>query len=311
MVNGIFTARARPVLFAGSTPQTANPAAAKRPSISSNALIFIRFFPLARGLQNPGRAARLGEQPARFGGRPAWEGRRSRSPWGIKSMENTLLIGLSRQTALAARTRRHRQQRRQRQHRRLQGRQHGLRRFPLHAPAPIVAFAARPPPSAPCSDNMTWHDMSQGTVAAHRRSARRRHRRRRHAGGADRARRALHPQRRACSSTTSANSSPSPATRSWATTGRSVLHPTDRDIVHQPGRHHQGPRGRQPQCPTRTRGKLRLVNFANPQQLRKQGASTFAAPDGVQPVRSPKATRMSCRARSRSRTCGRWSRCRA
>ena len=30
-----------------------------------------------------------------------------------------------------------------------------------------------------------------------------------------------------------------------------------------------------------TRGKLRLVTFANPQQLRKDGASTFAAPDGV------------------------------
>jgi flagellar hook-basal body protein len=32
------------------------------------------------------------------------------------------------------------------------------------------------------------------------------------------------------------------------------------------------------------RGKLRLVKFENPQALRKQGASTFAAPDGVQPV---------------------------
>jgi flagellar basal-body rod protein FlgF len=31
------------------------------------------------------------------------------------------------------------------------------------------------------------------------------------------------------------------------------------------------------------RGKLRLVAFANPQQLRKDGSSTFAAPTGVQP----------------------------
>ena len=38
-----------------------------------------------------------------------------------------------------------------------------------------------------------------------------------------------------------------------------------------------------------TRGKLRLVTFANPQQLRKDGASTFAAPDGVQPVPLPDA----------------------
>jgi flagellar basal-body rod protein FlgF len=32
-----------------------------------------------------------------------------------------------------------------------------------------------------------------------------------------------------------------------------------------------------------TRGKLRLVRFAQPQLLRKDGASSFAAPDGVQP----------------------------
>ena len=33
-----------------------------------------------------------------------------------------------------------------------------------------------------------------------------------------------------------------------------------------------------------TRGKLRIVTFANPQQLRKDGGSTFAAPDGVTPA---------------------------
>jgi flagellar basal body rod protein FlgG len=33
-----------------------------------------------------------------------------------------------------------------------------------------------------------------------------------------------------------------------------------------------------------TRGKLRLVTFASPQQLRKDGASTFAAPDGLQSI---------------------------
>jgi flagellar basal-body rod protein FlgF len=33
-----------------------------------------------------------------------------------------------------------------------------------------------------------------------------------------------------------------------------------------------------------TRGKLRLVTFDNAQQLQKDGASTFAAPDGVTPV---------------------------
>jgi flagellar basal-body rod protein FlgF len=38
-----------------------------------------------------------------------------------------------------------------------------------------------------------------------------------------------------------------------------------------------------------TRGKLRLVTFASPQQLRKDGASTFAAPEGVQPIPLPDA----------------------
>jgi flagellar basal body rod protein FlgG len=32
-----------------------------------------------------------------------------------------------------------------------------------------------------------------------------------------------------------------------------------------------------------TRGRLRIVTFANPQQLRKDGASAFRAPDGVVP----------------------------
>ncbi len=38
-----------------------------------------------------------------------------------------------------------------------------------------------------------------------------------------------------------------------------------------------------------TRGKLRLVTFADPQQLRKDGASTFAAPNGVTPTPVPDA----------------------
>jgi flagellar basal-body rod protein FlgF len=33
-----------------------------------------------------------------------------------------------------------------------------------------------------------------------------------------------------------------------------------------------------------TRGKIRLVTFPNPQGLRKDGASTFAAPEGMQPT---------------------------
>jgi flagellar basal-body rod protein FlgF len=38
-----------------------------------------------------------------------------------------------------------------------------------------------------------------------------------------------------------------------------------------------------------TRGKLRVVTFADPQQLQKDGASMFKAPDGVQPHPVPDA----------------------
>jgi len=37
------------------------------------------------------------------------------------------------------------------------------------------------------------------------------------------------------------------------------------------------------------RGRLRLVDFANPQQLQKEGAGTFSAPDGAAPQPAPKA----------------------
>jgi flagellar basal-body rod protein FlgF len=59
--------------------------------------------------------------------------------------------------------------------------------------------------------------------------------------------------------------------------GPIVFQPQDRDIAI--GRDGSiavpGPGG--------TRGQLRLVNFAQPQQLKKDGASTFAAPAGVTP----------------------------
>ena len=42
--------------------------------------------------------------------------------------------------------------------------------------------------------------------------------------------------------------------------------------------------------PGGSRGKLRLVSFANPQRLQKDGSSTFAAPNGVQPEPAQNAT---------------------
>ena len=38
------------------------------------------------------------------------------------------------------------------------------------------------------------------------------------------------------------------------------------------------------------RGKLRLVSFANPQQLQKDGSSTFSAPNGISPQPANAAT---------------------
>jgi flagellar basal-body rod protein FlgF len=62
--------------------------------------------------------------------------------------------------------------------------------------------------------------------------------------------------------------------------GPVILQPQDRDISF----------GRDGSIATASgaRGKLRLVEFAQPERLQKDGASTFAAPDGVQP--QPAAT---------------------
>ena len=58
------------------------------------------------------------------------------------------------------------------------------------------------------------------------------------------------------------------------------------------------------------RGKLHLVTFANPQQLQKDGSSTFNAPDGMQPAAGDAAP-ASCKAQSKNRTCAASSKCRA
>ncbi len=70
--------------------------------------------------------------------------------------------------------------------------------------------------------------------------------------------------------------------------GPIVFQNTDRDIViHKDGtiKVREG----QSLNSDSTRGKLRVVTFANPQLLTKDGASTFAAPAGVEPVPVPDA----------------------
>ena len=68
--------------------------------------------------------------------------------------------------------------------------------------------------------------------------------------------------------------------------GPIILQPTDRDIAITKDGTVKVREG-QSLTSDSTRGKLRLVTFANPQELRKDGASTFAAPDGVQPTPLP------------------------
>ena len=68
--------------------------------------------------------------------------------------------------------------------------------------------------------------------------------------------------------------------------GPIILQPTDRDVVISKNGTIKVREGISLNSDT-TRGKLRLVRFENPQQLRKQGASSFAAPNGVQPVPVP------------------------
>ena len=65
--------------------------------------------------------------------------------------------------------------------------------------------------------------------------------------------------------------------------GPIVLQATDRDVVISKNGTIKVREGVSLNSDT-TRGKLRLVRFENPQQLIKQSASSFSAPDGVQPL---------------------------
>src|SRR4029078_2970229 len=68
--------------------------------------------------------------------------------------------------------------------------------------------------------------------------------------------------------------------------GPIVLQPTDRDIAITKNGTIKV-RDVQSLNSDSTSRKSRLVTFANPQELRKDGASTFAVPDGVQPTPLP------------------------
>jgi flagellar basal-body rod protein FlgF len=70
--------------------------------------------------------------------------------------------------------------------------------------------------------------------------------------------------------------------------GPIIFQPTDRDIVINKDGTIKVREGISLNSDS-TRGKLRLVTFASPQSLQKDGASTFAAPDGLVPQPVPDA----------------------
>ena len=71
--------------------------------------------------------------------------------------------------------------------------------------------------------------------------------------------------------------------------GPIVLQPTDRDVSVTKDGTIKVREGASLNSDS-TRGKLRLITFQSPQQLRKDGAATFTAPDGIQPLPLPNAS---------------------
>ena len=212
-------------------------------------------------------------------------------------MENALLDRTVAADRAAARARRRRQQRRQHQHHRLQGRRLGVRGIPVPT-ARADAFPARPARQLRAGPrHLARHE--PGPDRAHRQSARRRHRRQRLLRRADRRAASATPATARCRSTPPASSSPTKAIAVLGDGGPIVFSRTT--ATSRSATTARSRAARAPTRPARMRGKLRLVDFDNPQQLQKDGSSTFAAPNGVTP-QPVAATRASCRARSRNRT---------
>ena len=254
---------------------------------------------MARALQHPARAAAW-ESARSIDGMAAWEGGPP-SQGEFKSMENTLLIGLSRQTAL------------QRELDVVANNIANVNTTGFKADGAVFAeflqsrasaelFAAPDRRMSFVQDRMSWHDMSQGTIQQ--------------TGGPldvaidgegmlvvqTAARRALHPQRRVADQ--QPRRARDPRRRQGAGRQRA-----DRAAAHRPrhrhhqGRHDQGPRGPEPQFRFHARQApprdvRRPAATAEGRRIDLRGARTASR---RRRCRTP--TRMSCRARSRSRTC--------
>ena len=203
-------------------------------------------------------------------------------------MENTLLIGLSRQTAL------------QREldlvanniaNVNTTGFKSDGAVFAEYLPAGASAaqFASRDRRISFVQDSQTWHDMSQGTVQQ--------------TGGpldvaidgegmlvVQTARGERYTRNGALQLNNLGEVVTLSGDKVLGDSGPIVLQLTDRDIAITKDGTIKVREGNSLTTDS-TRGKLRLVSFANPQQLRKDGGSTFAAPEGITATPVPDGSR--------------------
>ena len=187
-------------------------------------------------------------------------------------MQNALLVGLSRQSGARPRNGRGRQQHREHQHHRLQGRRFAVRgisqlrraRRPDRQPRELRARPRRLARYEPGADR------------AHRQSARCRRSTAKASWWCRRRAANATPATARCRSTPPASSSPATAIRCSATAARSRLQPNDRQVSDQPRRHDQRAR-RQRRKSIRCAASFGWSPSTNPQQLQKDGSSTFNA----------------------------------
>ena len=125
---------------------------------------------------------------------------------------------------------------------------------------------------------------------AHRQSAQRRHRRQAAISWCRRRAASAIPATARSRSTPPASSSPAKAIRCSATAARSRFSPPT--TTSSSARTASSPCARARAPPDSQRGKLQIVGFDQPQQLQKDGGSTFMAPDGVNAGPAPPGTRV-------------------
>jgi flagellar basal-body rod protein FlgF len=226
----------------------------------------------------------LGERRS-IDGIAAWEGG-APSEGEFKSMQNTLLIGLSRQTAL------------QRELDVVANNIANVNTSGFKADGAVFSeylenrasaelFASPDRRMSMVQDRMSWHDMSQGTVqktdapldvAID--------------GEGMLVVQTARGERYTRSGALQINNIGELVTlagdKVLGDNGPIVLQATDRDISITKDGTIKVREGQSLNSDS-TRGKLRLVTFADPQQLRKDGASTFAASNGITPTPLPDA----------------------